>query len=302
MTYSLTDWKNQDAAIGDLVDPPDKQSAREAAIEFDRVRDSWIARVKPRVESVLEEIVSQVRQSSQKAERPSELNVLVRSAVTAARPMYESTVKSITRDVANSFYDRITDSIDGKLRPHAYYMKQETEQEPRQQGPTQTQDEVPIGTAIGLFVAANAAVLIAAAHSTTKTIILDIVNEVVDDAVENGWSVERAVEAFVSRLGTSNAATEARVERIARTLVTRVANWAGLKAAKDSEEDLRKGWLSVRDERVRPAHLSTDLDGEEIPLDAFFDVGGFKAQFPSDPRLPPSQSLNCRCTLYFVSQ
>lgn len=59
-----------------------------------------------------------------------------------------------------------------------------------------------------------------------------------------------------------------------------------------------KRWLSSHDSRVRPTHVEADTDpaNRQVPIDGFFHVGGFSAQFPGDPSLPPQEATNCRCT------
>lgn len=301
MMPTLTDWKNQSVSIDGLINPSGKDEARAAADAYDRLRDSWTEKARPRIRETLNGVLESVRRAAGQAERPDQLVTQVEAAATAARPMYENTVETLAEDIGRDFYVRILDALDGDAKTHAEYLKQNGEDRPTGQGATQEQDETEIGTAIGLFLAANAAILYAAAHSTTKQIVIGLMNQVVDEAVENGWSTKRAIEEFVDRLGISSVATEGRIKRIARTLVTRLSNWAALKAAKDHSDEWLKDWVSVRDNRVRPAHLNTDLGQDPIALDEFFDVGGFPAQYPSDPRLPPQQSINCRCSLIFLS-
>jgi uncharacterized protein with gpF-like domain len=59
-----------------------------------------------------------------------------------------------------------------------------------------------------------------------------------------------------------------------------------------------KRWITRRDDRVREAHVLAD--GQTVPLWAPFTIGGFPAQYPQDPTLPPEQSANCRCRLILV--
>jgi hypothetical protein len=41
------------------------------------------------------------------------------------------------------------------------------------------------------------------------------------------------------------------------------------------------------------------LEGQERSIDEPFDVGGYAAQFPGDPGLPPEECVNCHCaTIY----
>lgn len=51
-------------------------------------------------------------------------------------------------------------------------------------------------------------------------------------------------------------------------------------------------------DRTRPTHQ--DADGQRIPLEGVFDVGGFPLRFPLDPLGPPQETIQCRCTTVLV--
>jgi len=42
------------------------------------------------------------------------------------------------------------------------------------------------------------------------------------------------------------------------------------------------------------------MDGAVVGLDGFFDVSGESAEFPGDPALSASESINCRCAVEWV--
>ena len=58
-----------------------------------------------------------------------------------------------------------------------------------------------------------------------------------------------------------------------------------------------KYWRTQRDVRVRDSHLV--LDGELVPRGKNFNVGGHKALYPGDTRLPPEEYFNCRCSVEY---
>lgn len=59
-----------------------------------------------------------------------------------------------------------------------------------------------------------------------------------------------------------------------------------------------KTWRTVGDNRVRDTHV--DLEGETIPLDEPFDVGGYEMMVPRDPEVDaPEETVGCRCWLTF---
>lgn len=60
---------------------------------------------------------------------------------------------------------------------------------------------------------------------------------------------------------------------------------------------ITKMWLSERDSKVRPEHVV--LDGNSVPFDKPFKVGGFEIRFPGDPLAPAHLTIGCRCRLRF---
>jgi hypothetical protein len=54
-----------------------------------------------------------------------------------------------------------------------------------------------------------------------------------------------------------------------------------------------KRWVSMRDNRVRPDHVTAD--GQTVPIGQDFNIGGWPAAYPGDPRLPIGERINCRC-------
>ena len=92
---------------------------------------------------------------------------------------------------------------------------------------------------------------------------------------------------------------ERRATVIARTETIAASNAARQAVAETSGRNLRKVWLSTADPRTRDDHLSAN--GQSVPANAPFSVGGSKLMFPGDTSLgaPGSQTIQCRCTLYY---
>jgi hypothetical protein len=90
-----------------------------------------------------------------------------------------------------------------------------------------------------------------------------------------------------------------RAEAIARTETMGAYNggaqlaWADL--ARATGEQLEKGWLATLDKRTRETHFAAD--GQRVPLDQPFTVGGWQLMEPGDPDGPAQEVINCRCTM-----
>lgn len=60
-----------------------------------------------------------------------------------------------------------------------------------------------------------------------------------------------------------------------------------------------KTWVTMGDERVRPAHV--EVEGLTIPIDEYFHVGNSLLAYPRDFSMDPDPDdvVNCRCTLTY---
>jgi len=98
----------------------------------------------------------------------------------------------------------------------------------------------------------------------------------------------------------------ARAITIARTETNRIFNIAGEIADERFQKmapglELVKIWVTAEDDRVRETHQRAGeqygMNGTPGPIsiEEDFEVGGFPAAAPQDPRLPAGEAVNCRC-------
>lgn len=73
------------------------------------------------------------------------------------------------------------------------------------------------------------------------------------------------------------------------------------------EDAIREGyttkiWVTMQDKRVRDTHR--EVEGEEIPIDEPFAVGGSLLLYPKDETYDPDpeETVNCRCSIRFGGQ
>lgn len=90
-------------------------------------------------------------------------------------------------------------------------------------------------------------------------------------------------------------AVAARALTIARTEANGLANETTAEAMRDSGVVARKRWYTVGDNRTRASHLSAN--GQEVDIDAKFNVGGVQMDRPHDPSAPAAEVVNCRCRM-----
>lgn len=124
----------------------------------------------------------------------------------------------------------------------------------------------------------------------TQTTI-DRINTILDKAITEGWGVERIIQEME---GTDfRDMTRRRAQMIVRTEVVRASNFGGMAAAYESDYEMEKVWVEVKDNRTRLSHRHfSGVGGQVRDLLSPYSNGG---QFPGDPDLPAAESINCRC-------
>lgn len=104
---------------------------------------------------------------------------------------------------------------------------------------------------------------------------------------------QRAREAFDAAFGAQSGSSWYDIaKRDARTAVT------GLDGLLSTEAMRRQGygykqWVARHDERTRSTHAAAN--GQRVPLDQPFSVGGAALDHPGDRRGPAGEVINCRC-------
>ncbi len=89
-----------------------------------------------------------------------------------------------------------------------------------------------------------------------------------------------------------------RAQTIARTETNSLINAADLQAGRMEQqltgEEMHKAWVCTLDRRTRDSHFKAD--GQRVPLDGKFTIGGHECDHPGDQHLPAHETINCRCT------
>lgn len=131
------------------------------------------------------------------------------------------------------------------------------------------------------------------------------IRQPVGDAVARAWAEGRSIpDAAALIRQVVNALAPARAVMLARTDLISLSNGANQAAvgilndaAAEAGEDpavQSKTWLATFDARTRPSHA--DADGQTVPFDQPYDVGGEDLMYPGDPDGSDEEVINCRCT------
>lgn len=128
--------------------------------------------------------------------------------------------------------------------------------------------------------------------------IADAIQAQIVDAIQTGYQEGHSVAkvAAAIRSKTSEIA-KPRAQMLARTDLIALANGGSLAAASLSGAAQFKVWTTAEDERVRDTHQ--EADGQTVPIDAPFTVGGEECQYPGDPNLSDEEACNCRCVVTY---
>lgn len=123
--------------------------------------------------------------------------------------------------------------------------------------------------------------------------VRDELSRIIADAYQQGFSVAKTAEQITQ---TSDQFSVAQSRMLARTDLNGLANGGSVMAAQAAGVGY-KTWLATEDEATRPDH--SEADGQTVPIDQPFDVGGESADFPGDPGLSDEQACNCRCSVTY---
>lgn len=109
-----------------------------------------------------------------------------------------------------------------------------------------------------------------------------------------GMEAGESIPQYSARVMNALDVSLPRARTIARTEVIGNLNRAAMTAARSTGYDMIKEWMSTEDERTRPNHATAD--GQTVPENEPFTVGGFPLDHPGDPAGPPQEVINCRCS------
>jgi Phage Mu protein F like protein len=120
--------------------------------------------------------------------------------------------------------------------------------------------------------------------------VQDVMNQGVEDGATH-IEIGQQIESYLDET------REARGETISRTEVNSAMNKAMLEDARAMAPRLNKVWACTF-LHSRQDHM--DADGQSVPQDEPFVVGGEEMMEPGDDSASADQIVNCACTMFFV--
>jgi len=143
----------------------------------------------------------------------------------------------------------------------------------------------------------NAAKKVTGVANTTRKRIANAVARGIGKE-ESSAQIARRIRDEVEPMSYSRART------IARTESHQSAMTGQQEAAEVTAEELgltmKKEWMATIDDRTRESHSAAD--GQMVPLDDSFTVGGADLRYPGDPGGPAEEVINCRCVVGYEAK
>lgn len=122
----------------------------------------------------------------------------------------------------------------------------------------------------------------------------------IDRTLTEGSNLCESIPKLSRRVREAAGVGRSRATLIARTEVVGASNEIAMDRAafaKGLGLTLYKTWLATSDGRTRPDHRRAN--GQTVPLDQDFVVGGFAMAHPGATGAPAREVCNCRCTVIF---
>jgi len=121
------------------------------------------------------------------------------------------------------------------------------------------------------------------------------IRETIQSGIDDGLSVDE----LAANIRSVSDFTHSRANTIARTEVVRASNAGSFtQALLLTESGDLKEWVATEDSRTREDHVHAD--GQRVPVNAMFSVGGWAMAYPGDDTAPAGETVNCRCTVTYV--
>ena len=142
------------------------------------------------------------------------------------------------------------------------------------------------------WITLQAATKITGIQDTTKDLIAKVIGKGLKEGITH-----KEIAKNIRKQGLIT--NRWRALMIARTETHAAAVQSVDASVKSTRIEMEKEWVSAKDERVRISHLSTN--GQRVPQDQPFNVGGEQLMYPGDSSLGAGAgtTINCRCVVAY---
>lgn len=129
-----------------------------------------------------------------------------------------------------------------------------------------------------------------------------VMSRAIQKQIERGRLENLSLAQIVRNIDDLTKVGRSRAALIARTETHNAASYANHQYHKTASEEygieMVKRWVSTSDLRTRSAHNLAN--GQTVPMDEKFTVGGAKMDYAGDPAGGAKNVVNCRCVIIYV--
>lgn len=148
------------------------------------------------------------------------------------------------------------------------------------------------------LVSLEAGTKITTITNTSKSRILGVIRDVLNEGDTEGWGIDRFTSELYNKVGQNLRGNGyARARAIAQTEVISASNQAAEFAADSTGFEYRKFWSTSGLKNIRPTHIEAEEFSDMkngLRKDEYFPNG---LLYPGDPNGEASEVINCRCSL-----
>ena len=140
--------------------------------------------------------------------------------------------------------------------------------------------------------------------NTSKSKILEIIRQVLDEGDTNGWGIDKITSELYHSVGSNLRGNGyARARAIAQTEIVSASNQAAEMAAQSTGYEYRKFWSTSGLPNIRDSHIYAEQYSNAkggLLKNEDFDMGdGTFMKYPGDPNGTPENIINCRCSALY---
>jgi HK97 family phage portal protein len=267
------------------LDTAEAKAAYLTTVELQRKR--WEAIITSRLKAYMDQERAAVVAAVDQAALPQTAALRVESALNQQASHLKDILVQLYQDVGGATAFRVAKSL--KAQVAGFYQRKDDQQ-------NQDQQQNP-----GLdFANADVLVYLLTMAGEKVTNINAYTLALLQSALEEGVAAGESIPQLVKRVDNLYVIqTPERIQRIVATEVVAASNYGSQQAALQSGLTLNKVWLATEDNHTRPTHAAAD--GQEVPIEDPFDVGGAQMMFPGDSSMgaPGSEIVYCRCTEFY---
>lgn len=121
------------------------------------------------------------------------------------------------------------------------------------------------------------------------------ITEQITQGIVQGESLDKIAKRMATEVATQDWKFMRTYAQTAMTGAQNAGRQISIANAESMGIKVKKEWMATLDKHTRTEHA--ELDGQKVPVDEPFVIGGYSIMYPGDPNADPAMTYNCRCTM-----